>query len=232
MKLTVQDAAELLNVSDKTVYRWVKNGQVPAYKINDQIRFNRAELLEWATARRINVSAGLFEEEEGDAGNHMVTGLYDALLAGGIFYRVVGADVSSVLQSVVRVMPMPAEVDREFLHQVLLARESMGSTCVGDGIAIPHPRNPVIMHIERPTISLCFLENPVPFGSMDGKPVHSLFTLVSPVTRVHLNLISRIAYALQQPEFKKLIATAALRDDILKAAKGIDAKIDATKAKQ
>ena len=56
MKLLVKDAARLLDVSEKTVYRWIKQGSIPAYRLNEQYRFNRAELLEWATARRISIS--------------------------------------------------------------------------------------------------------------------------------------------------------------------------------
>ena len=65
MKLTVRDAAQLLMVTEKTIYRWIKQGVIPAYQINDQYRFNRAELLEWATSRKINVSPEIFAEPEG-----------------------------------------------------------------------------------------------------------------------------------------------------------------------
>ena len=65
MKLTVRDAAHLLNVDDKTIYRWIKQGVIPVYQINDQYRFNRAELLEWATSRKINVSPEIFAEAAG-----------------------------------------------------------------------------------------------------------------------------------------------------------------------
>ena len=67
MKLLVKDAARLLDVSDKTIYRWIKQGSIPAYKLNEQYRFNRAELLEWATARRISISPEIFREEESEA---------------------------------------------------------------------------------------------------------------------------------------------------------------------
>jgi len=52
MQLTVRDAAKLLAVSEKTIYRWINQGSLPAYRVNEQYRFNRAELLEWATARK------------------------------------------------------------------------------------------------------------------------------------------------------------------------------------
>ena len=46
MQLGVREAARLLGVSEKTIYRWIKEGRLPAYRINEQHRFNRAELLE------------------------------------------------------------------------------------------------------------------------------------------------------------------------------------------
>jgi PTS system nitrogen regulatory IIA component len=63
-KLTVREAAALLNASEKSVYRWIKQGLLPAYRINDQYRINRAELLEWATARKLHVSPEIFAEPE------------------------------------------------------------------------------------------------------------------------------------------------------------------------
>ena len=51
MTLTVKDIARLLSVSEKTVYRWISQGQLPAYQVHEQYRFNRAEILEWATSR-------------------------------------------------------------------------------------------------------------------------------------------------------------------------------------
>jgi PTS system nitrogen regulatory IIA component len=186
MQLNVREAAKILNVSEKTIYRWINQGNLPAYRANEQYRFNRAELLEWATSRKINVSPEIFHEPESTSGP--LVGLVDALQAGGIFYRVGGADRETVLRAIVETMRLPEEVDREFLFRVLLAREALGSTGVGDGIAIPHVRNPIVLHVSRPTITLCFLEKPVDFGAIDGKPVHALFSLISPTVRAHLHL--------------------------------------------
>lgn len=218
MKVTVRDAAELLSVSEKTIYRWIAQGKLPAYRVNEQYRFNRAELLEWATSQRLNVSAKMLEEPEESA----APALEEALRAGGVFYRVEGSDKPSVLRSVVDVMPLPDEVDRQFLYQVLLARESIGSTGLGGGIAIPHVRNPVVMHIPRPMISLCFLERPVDFAAIDGKPVHTLFTIVSPTIRAHLSLLSRLAFALRDITFAGVIARQGSREEILRQARRMD----------
>jgi PTS system nitrogen regulatory IIA component len=219
MDLSVRDSAQLLKVSEKTIYRWVKQGKLPAYRINEQYRFNRAELLEWATSQRVNVSADIFVEPDG---NLPAARLTDALKAGGIHYRLSGVDKPSVLQSLVEVMPLAERVDRQFLLQVLLARESLGSTGLGGGIAIPHVRNPIVMHIDRPMVTLCFLEQAIEFGALDGQPVHTLFTIVSPTIRAHLHLLARIGFALRQAVFAEAIAQKGSRQQILAASQAVD----------
>ncbi|TAM57013.1 MAG: helix-turn-helix domain-containing protein [Acidobacteria bacterium] len=225
MQLTVRDVAQLLAVSEKTVYRWVGQRKLPAYRVNEQLRFNRAELLEWASANKAQVSPELFAEPESVA--TPAPSLAQALREGGIHYRVGGDDTQGVLRSVVELMRLPEEVDRGFLLQVLLAREALQSTGIGDGVAIPHPRSPIVLHISRPSVTLCFLEKPVEFGALDGRPVHALFTLVSPTARAHLQLLSRVAYGLRDEAFRVLIARVAARDEILAAAARVDGDVAA-----
>ena len=110
---------------------------------------------------------------------------------------------------------------------MLLARESLGSTALGNGIAVPHVRNPIVMHIPRPMITLCFLEPPIDFGAIDGQPVHTLFTIVSPTIRAHLHLLLRLAFALRQPAFAEVIARQGSREQILAASQAVDQSIAA-----
>ncbi len=147
--------------------------------------------------------------------------LSDALELGGVFYRIAGTDKPAVLRNIVQMLRLPDSVDREFLLQVLLAREALESTAIGDGIAIPHVRNPIVLHVPQPTMTLCFLEKPVDFGAIDGQPVHTLFTFISPTVKAHLHLLSRTAFALRNPEFKALVIQQAGRDEILASAKKI-----------
>lgn len=220
MQLGVKDAAGLLNISEKTVYRWINQGFLPAYRVNDQYRFNRAELLEWATSRKLNVSPDIFLEPL-TAGTP-IPSLVESLQSGGIFYRIEGGDKHSVLRSLVEHMRLPDGVDREFLYRVILAREEMASTGIGDGIAIPHVRNPVVLHVFQPVITLCFLETPVDFQALDGNPVQALFGLISPTVRAHLHLLSRLSFALRDAGFKSAIVRQARREEILAEAARIE----------
>ena len=223
MQLTVQDVADLLKVSEKTVYRWINERSLPGYRVSGQYRFNRAELLEWATSRRIHVSPEIFQEPESTS--TPLPGLVEALQAGGIFYRLAGSDKESALRSVAEHMRLPEEVDREFLLRVLLAREALASTGIGDGIAIPHVRNPIVLHVNRPMVSLGFLEKPVEFGALDGQPVHALFSVISPTVRAHLHLLSRLAFAIHDTGFRGAVTRQASRDEIVTEAQRVEAAL-------
>ena len=226
MMLNVKEVARLLNVSDKKVYRLIAQNDVPVYKIGEEYRFNRVELLEWATLMGIRVSSDTFEES--NLNNSSSTSFLDALKAGSIIYNVGGNDKSSVLRNLVDVLSLPADIDPEFLYQVLLAREKLGSTGIGEGIAIPHVRNPVILNVNKPVVTLCFLENSIDFDAIDGLPVKILFTLISPTIRVHLHLLSRLGYVLQNPGFKEAIQKQASPEVIIDALARAEAAIPAT----
>lgn len=219
MQLSVRDVAELLNISEKTVYRWVEERKLPGYRLSGQYRFHRAELLEWATANKLHVSPKIFEETEASAAP--LPELHECLQSGGVVYRLSGVDKPTVLRSVVETLRLPDGVNREFLFEVLMAREALEPTALGDGIAVPHVRNPVVHHVQRPLVTLFFLERPVEYGALDGLPVHTLFTLISPTVKAHLHLLSRLTFALRDAEFKALILRQASRDEILAAAKRI-----------
>lgn len=226
MQLTVRDISKLLNISERTIYRWIKSESIPAYRIHDQYRFNRAEILEWATANRIGISHEIFQEPQDN--NIPQTSLSHALKTGGIHYRIGGKDKESVLRSVVETVQLPEKVNREFLLKVILAREELGSTAIGDGIAVPHARNPIVFNIPFTVISLSFLEQPVDFGAMDGKPVHCLFTLITPTVRIHLQMLSQLAFMLRDVGVKQAMISQSSREIILNEIQRVEQSLGAS----
>ena len=223
MQLTIRDVSQLLNISERTIYRWIKEKTIPAYKIHDQYRFNKAELMEWAAANKISVSPEIFHEPESLSGT--VPTLSEALKDGGIYYRVEGDNKESVIKSSVELMKLPEDVDKDFLIKVLMAREELGSTGVGDGIAVPHVRNPIVLNVSHCLVGLSFLEKPVDFGAVDGKPVHCLFMMVSPTARVHLYLLSRLAFALRDEAFSKAILGHDTRESIFRELERVESSV-------
>jgi PTS system nitrogen regulatory IIA component len=105
-------------------------------------------------------------------------------------------------------------VDREFLATILEAREAMGSTGIGGGIAIPHVRNPILLQVEHPTVSVCLLRHPVEFDAIDGLPVHTLFVVVSPDIPTHLRILAQLGFALRDEELRRLLRESANDEEI------------------
>ncbi|MBN1757274.1 MAG: PTS sugar transporter subunit IIA [Chitinispirillaceae bacterium] len=203
MMLDIKAVSKLLTVSEKKIYRWIQSGDLPAYKIGETYRINQVELLEWATDKKIAVSPAIFDEVP-DSTAHAVS-VGDALKTGGIHYNVAGTDLASVINAVVGVINLPDTINRTLLADALIAREHLGTTAIGDGIALPHVRNPIIFHVEHPLLALCFLERPVEFAALDGKPVDTLFIIVTHTVRSHLHILSRLAYALHQPQLRRAV---------------------------
>lgn len=225
MQLSVKDVAKLVDSDEDTIYQWIKQDSIPYFRINEEYRFNRADILEWATARRIRFNANMFADEDQQA---TIPGIGQALKAGGVFYNVGGNDQASVLRSVVDLMTLPESVDRDFLYSVLLARETLGSTGIGGGIAIPHVRNPVVLHVATPSATLCFLENAIDFKAIDGKPVNILFTLISPTVQDHLHLLSRLGLLSHDAEFRAALDRRAPAAEIIGIAARIEANLPRT----
>ncbi len=221
MQIGVREAAGLLGVTEKTLMKWIRDDSLPAVKVGGQFRFNRTELLEWATTRQIPVSSELFPGTKYD-GENCAASLRSALQAGGIRYDVPGTDRHSVLENTLGLMPIPCDVDRAFLLQILEAREDLSSTGIGDGIAIPHVRNPIVLAIPEPVITLAFLERGIEFGAIDGRPVHTLFMMISPTVNSHLGILSRLAFALRQPAFMGAVSMRCAGGEILDQAGNID----------
>lgn len=104
------------------------------------------------------------------------------------------------------------------LLEGLLARERLGNTCLGDGVALPHCRMPC----DRPVGGLLRLATPLEFEAPDGQPVDLLFVLVVPDDegRRHLEILAALAQAFDLPSNRNLLRRAEndteLRETLLR----------------
>lgn len=93
-------------------------------------------------------------------------------------------------------------LDKKALVHVLLERERLGSTGIGDGVAIPHGKSP---GVDRPRIAFGRSRKGLNFESMDGEPTHLFFLLVAPENSagIHLQALARIAKILKNSAFRR-----------------------------
>lgn len=220
MKLTTSDAAALLDVDESTIHRWIEERALPAERIAGRTLLNRAAVLEWATENRVAVSSRVFRPSGPDG--EPLPSFAAALAAGGVHHGVPGTTRAEVLREAVSRLPLPEEAGAEDLLAFLLARETTGTTAIGDGIAIPHVRMPIVLDVDEAIVSACFLAAPVDFGATDGKPVTVLFTLVTPTVHGHLHLLAALAFLLRDEPFRAAVKGAAPADALLARAAEVE----------
>lgn len=221
MPLFIKDIAGFFNVSKRAIYRWINERHLPVHHVNHQYRFDPAELFEWAIMTGNRVSPDIFHASKIEP----VPSIADALQDGEIFYGIEGGTREAVLVETVKRMRLSDDVDRESLTQVLLKRKAVRVVGVGDGIAIPHVRGPIILHLPRPMIMLCFLKKPVDFGVFEGQSLTTLFTLICPTVRTHLYLLSRLGFILLSPVLKAALVRQASNEELIDIVRQIEADL-------
>lgn len=208
--LNIRDLAEWLDVSEKTVRLWIRERTVPCYRIRHKYRFNRSEINEWILGSRPEFVSKLVDSDVRPS-----TALLTELVCnGGVYAGIAGDSVADVLANVVRAIKIPGSIDRGTVLSALLDREKMMSTAIGRGIALPHPRNPVITDIRDAAVSICYLANPIDFNALDGSPVHTLFVLLTYSPRRHLEALAKISYMCRLEEFRMMLEGRASEKDV------------------
>ena len=213
MQLTIREAAGYLGVNDATVRRWITDRDLPAHHVNERMYLNAVELWEWAVEHGVHVSRRLLEHAR--RAPDPVPPISELLRAGGILRDVDAADKLGVLRAFVARLPLPPEQNRDALLSVLEAREAMGSTGIGDGIAIPHVRNPIVLHVGQPFVTLGLLTHAVDFEALDGKPVHALFMVVTPTVPVHLRVLAQLGFLFRDDMLRGMLRDRAPDEAIL-----------------
>src|SRR4030042_1053947 len=135
-----------------------------------------------------------------------------------------GTDKSSVLRELASVLVKPCQVGSlEDLLQVLLEREKLESTGIGDGIAIPHGR---LKKLKEFYISFGRSAKGIDFDSIDGKPSHLFFLVMAPENSAvnNLKLLGRIVTLLKDPSFRKQLMEAHSQQELFSSISEEDGK--------
>ncbi len=210
MELKIKDIVGLLQVNEKTVYRWIKEKKIPCYRINHQYRFNRAEINEWILSNKIELSSSLINLGLAD---HNLPRLLEN---GGIVMSVPGSSIVEVITNAVERINTPRGLKKEDVILALMHREELMPTAIGRGVAIPHPRNPIVADPKDASVSICYLDHPIDFRALDGQPVHTLFFLFTATPRMHLEVLAKISHLCQSDPFLEKLSSRATEEEIMK----------------
>lgn len=203
MDLKIKDVAELLNVSETTIRRWLSDGKIPAYKLNRQYRFSKMEIEKWMMEQKLSgtpspaTASGeqqIFPLPKADvpqSGNQQYA-LYRALNRGGI-HRISGSTKEEAITRTMERIAPELRIDPAVTTDLLLDRERLMPTAFNNGVAVPHSRE-CLQQIPFDLVSIAILEKPIEYGALDEKPVDVLFFLFAANDKMHLHLLSKLAH--------------------------------------
>jgi PTS system nitrogen regulatory IIA component len=134
-----------------------------------------------------------------------------------------GQTAPSVLAELCRPLAAGHKVDPQKLLETLLEREKLGSTGIGEGVAIPHGKVPGLPGL---LASFGRSQPGVDFRAIDGKPTHLFFSLFAPENSAgaHLKALARISRIFKNPAFREAILKAESAEEIYRLIESEDAK--------
>ena len=137
----------------------------------------------------------------------------DVLHKEAIIIDLKALDKKGVLEELVEPVARIAGVKHDYLVRVLMERERLGSTGIGEGIGIPHGK---LKDLDSLILGFGLSRKGVDFEAMDGQPTHIFFLLVTPEnsTGLHLKLLAQISRILKNEYFKQKLLNASDIDEI------------------
>jgi len=142
-------------------------------------------------------------------------GLAELLERGGIYRDVQGTTLRECLSFFIPLVPSIPMIPADKLLRAVLEREALMSTGIGKGIALPHPRNPLVTRDTEQFTALAFLKHPIDWNSLDGERVNTLLLIVSASAKQHLHTLSEINSFCREENFYRLLEERAKNEDIL-----------------
>jgi len=239
MDLKIKDVADLLNVSETTIRRWLGEGKIPAYKINHQYRFSRFEIEDWVMGQKLSASNGPSSfnghlrasvkttERTDDSGNHVGRkqfSLYRAIHKGGVYGDILGNTKEQLIRSTMKRIASEMNVDAEVVSELLLGREHLQSTALSNGVAVPHTRD-CILEANNNVVTVVFPKKPIVYDALDGEPIHTLFFLFAGEDKCHLHLLAKIAHLSSRAETVNFLRTKPAKNELLDYIKNWESSI-------
>lgn len=213
--LTVKEVAEYLRMNPRTVYKLAQAGKLPGVKIASQWRFKKGLVDEWLELemRRLT-STHLTRLEE--AHGERSPALSDLLTQNTISLELRSFTKSDVLKELVELSLGSGLVrTSDLLLDAIRQRESLCSTGVEKGVAIPHPRPALSSVVEGPIVAFGCSKRGIDFDSLDREPTYLFFLLCAPTDGGQLRLLSRLSRLLRDEWLRHNLRCAAHPEEVI-----------------
>ncbi len=235
MDLKIKDVADLLNVSETTIRRWITDGKIPNYRINQSYYFSRTEIENWVISHQLVKTHGSSpftnkKENEPLSSKPAVKGgskqfsLFRAVHNGDVLHHVQGQTKEEIIRSTMKLVAKKLHVDADVMTDLLLDREQMMPTALNNGIGVPHTRDSLLSR-HQDAVIVVFPQDHLHYGALDGLPVHTLFFLFACEDKRHLHLLAKIAHLSSQTQALDLFKTKPSKENLLSYLKDWESRI-------
>ena len=223
MRIDLDRASCILGTSKQMLRRWAQQGVIPCFEKGGEYEFDLNSIQTWAKKHGLRTKK---EPSNKDNNNSKLSvNLYHSMQLGGVHFGLRGENIADLLESVLKVIPLPCQLNQKEVHKKLMDREHLASTGLGKGVAIPHPRHPLSNAPDCGLISTCFLESEIDYKAIDGQPVFVLFLMLSPTTKCHLQLLSQLSFCLHDKSFQSFLKKCNSAQSLFEKIKNMESKL-------
>ena len=191
--LTLRELSVYLHLDEKTVFKLVQTGKIPALNLDGQWRFKRRQIDEWLEQQLVGD-----EMDFADLPDGMKLPLEDLLPDDAIIPDLKATQPLAVIEELAgRASSNGWLVDKPWFIGAIVERESLASTAMEGGVAFLHTRARDKGKINRPFLVVGRSWGGIPFGAPDGRPTYLFFLMGLKYDRLHLPILGRLARALR-----------------------------------
>ena len=205
--LTIEEVANYLRVSDRTVYDWAQRGEIPAGKIGTVWRFKKSEVEKWVNDRLSSSGARIKDD---------VVQVKNILAPNRVIFISQTSRHDALVELANTLSSAPQVKHSDELISEILKREELMSTAIGRGIAIPHVRLSSVTDLVM-AVGVC--KTPVTdFQPIDDMPVSLLFMIAAAYNQhsYYLQTLSYFSAKLKKKELRDSLLNAATTDEVYK----------------
>jgi PTS system nitrogen regulatory IIA component len=215
--LSLKQLAEYLQLSQRTIYRLLERGDLPAIRVGGQWRFRKSAVDHWLdlNVQRLDPAALTALQDDTEAGEGTAT-LADLIAPENACIGVPAGSRDDVVRAFVAQVSFPEPVSIDLVVERVLERERLCSTAVTDGVAFLHtPRSRPRVLRAHDLVAIGRLETPVDFGALDGSLTDTLVLLLARSERDQLALLAKLARLSREPGFLAALHDARRSDEVI-----------------
>ncbi|HCY35904.1 MAG: hypothetical protein DKM50_13455 [Candidatus Margulisiibacteriota bacterium] len=207
MILKIKDLTKILNVSEKTIYHWISENKVPTKKINNQHRFNKEEITDWLLQQRKSP----VQKTGWLALSSPAISLSQLIQFKNLVYDIEGNDLPAIIKNAAKTISRRSETQKQASTFTLASNSYKMPIIKESGIAIQHPRNPIITDIHNEQLYIAFCKPEL----SNESSVHTVLFLACANYQRHLSILCKLSALCEHREFVEMLKNSGSYIDII-----------------